>query len=104
MKLLVLVCSCYENAWKVEKQQEWIKNMRQPHLVFRGDPSQDREYRYWPPFLSVRHADYYEAMPGKLIKAMRFMGDWEFDYVLKVDDDVFLNTERIADIEVGADY
>jgi hypothetical protein len=104
MNLLVFVCSCKKYAWKVEKQQEWLGNMRLPYLIFSGDPAQDREYRYWPPFLSVRHADYYEKMPGKLIKAMSFVVDWEFDYVLKVDDDAFLHTQEIDRIELSSDY
>ena len=104
MKLLVFVCSCNKNAWKVEKQQEWLRTIRLPYLIFGGNLDQDREYRYWPPFLSVRYADHYEKMPGKLIKALAFVADWEFDYLLKVDDDVFLHTQEINQIDLTADY
>ena len=104
MKLLVFVCSCQKNHWKVEKQRVWLTNLLPPYLVFAGDPSQEEEYRYSPPFLSIRHPDYYERMPGKLIKAMRFVADWEFDCLLKVDDDVLLHTERINHLELNVDY
>ena len=36
---------------------------------------------------------------------MRFVADWDFDYILKVDDtDVFLDTQKLVHIEVAADY
>lgn len=104
MRLLVIVCSCKKYGWKVAKQQEWLKTMPLPYLIFTGNPAQDNEYSFWPPYLSVKHADHYESMPGKLLKAMLFAANWDFDYLLKVDDDVFLHTQALSDIRVCSDY
>ncbi len=108
-KLLIAVVTCRKNEHRralIEKH--WAAEARSRYgfevvyLVGNGDAPSYRD----GDTLFLRAGDHYEHLPRKVYELCKFAAHaLSFDYLLKTDDDVFVNLERLAALQLeGAPY
>jgi hypothetical protein len=101
---LFFVLTCHANLKKhraVESTWSLRIHPNDDLLFVIGDPTVEQSYRKGN-LLVVRAADDYDALPQKVMAAF----DWairnvEFDYLLKCDDDTYIEPTRLQDLPHG---
>jgi glycosyltransferase involved in cell wall biosynthesis len=94
-KFLVAVVACHKNVAKVEEQRKtWMKSMyKLDYKVFYGTGA-DREPEADEVFLDVN--DDYVSLPAKMKAIYKWALDNGYEYICKVDDDVFVEVPRLV--------
>lgn len=97
MKVLFAIISCHKNFERRQAQRDtWLPNMKSDYRYFLGKG--DSELKEDEVQLDV--PDDYDSLPYKVQAVFKWALEREYDYILKLDDDVYLFPERI----LGSDF
>jgi hypothetical protein len=106
MKLFICIISCQKNLSKLNfLRQTWLKEAKKNNIEYRifvgGASNTDKNNDVV--FLNVD--DSYESLRKKSIEAFNFsVKNFNFDYLLKIDDDTFVDIEELQKINLTTNY
>lgn len=96
MKILFAIISCHKNALRRQAQRDtWVPFLNADYKFFLGDG--DSELK--PDEVQLECPDHYEGLPEKVQAVCRWALENEYDYICKVDDDVYIFPERLLKSE-----
>lgn len=93
MKVLIAIITCHKFSYKAQAQREtWVPNVRGADVKFFYGIG---ERKLLPDEVLLDVADDYKSLPYKIKAMVRWALDRDYDYIFKVDDDVYVWPNRL---------
>lgn len=99
MKLLFAIISCHKNSERRESQREtWIPRIDgvAEYKFFLGNHPEGKAYEPAADEVILDVRDGYKELPEKVRAVMRWAVERDYEFVLKIDDDVYIYPERVT--------
>ena len=96
----ILLLSCEANRSRRTRINDWWrKNCKLDSYWIIGDPSISSEFEMdkEQEEIKVKCEDGYDWLPHKVHLGIKALSQFDYDFILKVDDDVIINNDRLHD-------
>ena len=103
-RVVVAIYTCDKHVERMESvQYHWASKLNCPYFFVYGNGD---DYKLIDNLLHLPCPDAYELLPLKTFHLLRYMNDIykDYDYIIKVDDDSYVDPIKIHGIDLSADY
>lgn len=99
--ILLVVCTCENNLSKTKFLENILNSYEFKNYYFYHGEGCSLSNRY----INLNTSDCYSNLTQKTYKMLDYFKNFKFDYLVKIDDDTFLDINALLKLEVGdADY
>lgn len=104
-KPFLFILSCQKNLVNCQTICEtWLKNSPIEYRFIVGDKTQNEDFIDDGEYISVKCNDGYRGITRKLILSYFYIYEnFNFDYLIRTDDDVYMCLDRLLDVELPED-
>jgi hypothetical protein len=101
---LILIYTYKNSFFKIKYLKDsWLKKLKEnniPYFFVTGD-----EFTIDEPLLKIEHNECYEQLPLKTYLALKESLQYNYNYVIKADSDIFLNIDKLLKLDLtGINY
>ena len=98
---MLMILSCIKNVEHIPYiKSSWLDNCPIPYVIVLGKPDINTEYTYNPinRIFTIKCEDNYDCLVHKVKVAVTcIMKEFNPDYIIKCDDDVYIDVDKLQD-------